>query len=53
MRKAKSLLALVLAMLTLLAFLPTALADETAHTVTLMSPSREKLPQKPRPGRIL
>ena len=35
MRKAKSLLALVLAMLTLLAFLPTALADETAHAVTL------------------
>ena len=35
MRKAKSLLALVLAMLTLLAFLPTALADETAHAVKL------------------
>lgn len=35
MRKAKSLLALVLAMLTLLAFLPTALADEGVHTVTL------------------
>lgn len=35
MRKAKSLLALVLAMLTLLAFLPTALADGTAHTVKL------------------
>lgn len=35
MRKAKSLLALVLAMLTLLAFLPTALADGTAHAVKL------------------
>ena len=35
MRKAKSLLALVLAMLTLLAFLPTALADGTEHTVKL------------------
>lgn len=35
MRKAKSLLTLVLAMLTLLAFLPTALADETAHAVKL------------------
>ena len=35
MRKAKSLLALVLAMLTLLAFLPTALADETPHAVKL------------------
>ena len=35
MRQAKSLLALVLAMLTLLAFLPTALADGTEHTVTL------------------
>lgn len=35
MRKVKSLLALVLAMLTLLAFLPTALADETAHAVKL------------------
>ena len=54
MRKAKSLLALVLAMLTLLAFLPTALAEETAHTVTLTCGKhvsvKEEAPQKTTPG---
>ena len=54
MRKAKSLLALVLAMLTLLAFLPTALADETSHTVTLTPGEhvsvKEGAPQKTTPG---
>ncbi len=54
MRKAKSLLALVLAMLTLLAFLPTALAEETAHTVTLTPGEhvsvKEGAPQKTTPG---
>lgn len=54
MRKAKSLLALVLAMLTLLAFLPTALADETAPTVTLTCGEhvsvKEEAPKKTTPG---
>ena len=57
MRKAKSLLALVLAMLTLLAFLPTALAEETAHTVTLTCGEhvsvKEEAPKKTTPGQNL
>ena len=49
MRKAKSLLALVLAMLTLLAFLPTALADGTEHAVKLTHGEHVsvKVPQQP------